>query len=117
VTYTLNDGGPYRCCLFEPPIISHFHELRLIRRRVVFLLNLQRCIRTQPQRDVRGLHRLPHYPHQATAQSVDVGLVSELGRVRSKQPVLEEGAPDDRTLEADPGERVEVLARPDAASG
>ena len=34
-----------------------------------------------------------------------------------RQPALEEGAPDDRALEPDPGERVEVLPRPDAARG
>ena len=35
----------------------------------------------QPQRDVRGLHRLPYHPHQFGFQRVEVRLVPQLGRV------------------------------------
>src|SRR5215213_8868830 len=37
-------------------------------------------IGSQPQRDVLRLHRLPDHTYQVIAQSVQVGLVSELGR-------------------------------------
>src|SRR5215213_264568 len=42
------------------------------------LLALPGRIGTQPQRDVRGLHRLPNHPHQVVAQRLQVRLVSQL---------------------------------------
>src|SRR5215204_5532247 len=44
------------------------------------MLALRGCVGAQPQRDVRRLHRLPHYPHQIAAQGVEVSLVPELRR-------------------------------------
>jgi hypothetical protein len=41
---------------------------------------LQSCIGTQPQRDVRRLHRLPYHPNQIITQCVQVRLVPQLGR-------------------------------------
>src|SRR5215208_8376701 len=35
---------------------------------------------TQPQRDVGWLHRLPHDSYEVTAQGVEVGIVTQLGR-------------------------------------
>jgi hypothetical protein len=35
---------------------------------------------TQPQRDMGGLHRLPHDSYEVTAQGVEVGIVTQLGR-------------------------------------
>jgi hypothetical protein len=36
--------------------------------------------KAQPQRDVGGLHRLPHNTHQIIAQGVQASLVPKLGR-------------------------------------
>jgi hypothetical protein len=47
---------------------------------LVRLLTLRSSIGTQPQGDVRRLHRLPHHPYQIVAQGVEVRLVPELGR-------------------------------------
>src|SRR5215210_682374 len=47
---------------------------------LVRLLSLRERIGAQPQRDVGGLHRLPHHPYQVVAQGVQVCLISELGR-------------------------------------
>src|SRR5215210_4374200 len=41
---------------------------------------LHSCVRTQPQRDVGWLHRLPYHPHQIVAQGLKIRLVPELGR-------------------------------------
>src|SRR5215211_5963901 len=38
--------------------------------QLLHLLTLRSSIGTQPQRDVRRLHRLPNHPHQVIAQSV-----------------------------------------------
>ena len=46
---------------------------------VVCLLTLRGGVGTQPQRDMRRLHRLPDHPYQVVAQRVEVGLVSKLG--------------------------------------
>jgi hypothetical protein len=35
---------------------------------------------TQPQRDVGGLHRLPHDSYEVAAQGVEIRLVTQLGR-------------------------------------
>ena len=47
---------------------------------LVCLLTLRRSFGTQPQRDVSGLHRLPHHPYEIVAQGVQVGLVPKLRR-------------------------------------
>src|SRR3712207_1663481 len=44
------------------------------------LLALPERIRTQPQRDVSWLHRLPYHPYQVLAQRLQIRLVSQLGR-------------------------------------
>jgi hypothetical protein len=35
-------------------------------------------IGAQPQRDVGGLHRRPHHPHQFVVQRIEVGLIPQL---------------------------------------
>jgi hypothetical protein len=55
-------------------------HLERTRRSLVCLLTLRCCLGTQPQRDVGGLHRVPYYPYKVAAQSIEVCLVSELGR-------------------------------------
>jgi hypothetical protein len=37
------------------------------------------CVRTQPQRDVGRLHRLPYHPYQAVVQRHQVCLVPQSG--------------------------------------
>src|SRR5215204_2980111 len=44
------------------------------------MLPLRNRIGTQPQRDMRRLHRLPHHPHQIVAQRVQVCFVTQIGR-------------------------------------
>jgi hypothetical protein len=39
---------------------------------------LRRRLGTQPQRDVGGLHSLPHHPHQFLIQRFEVRLISQL---------------------------------------
>ena len=41
--------------------------------------SLRWLVWAQPQRDVRGLHRLPHHAHQIVVQRFQVRLVPELG--------------------------------------
>jgi hypothetical protein len=52
-------------------------------RRLIGLLFLRTLSdlsgRTQPQRDVGGLHRFPYHAHEIVAQSVEVRLIPELG--------------------------------------
>jgi hypothetical protein len=43
----------------------------------------------QPQRDVSGLHSLPHHHYQFGVQGVQVRLISELGRGKDRRGVLD----------------------------
>src|SRR5215211_2902584 len=49
------------------------------------MVSARSTIGAQPQRDVCGLHRLPHHLHQVVAQGVEVSLVSQLGREGCKR--------------------------------
>jgi hypothetical protein len=61
-----------------------FHPHRCIKRLLVCLFVLGGCIGARPQRDIRGLHRLPYHPHQITAQRE---LLCE-AEVRTREPLL-----------------------------
>src|SRR5829696_5590358 len=50
-----------------------------VNRGLVCLLTLQGCIRTQPQREVLGLHGLPHHPYQFAIECLQVRLIAQLG--------------------------------------
>src|SRR5829696_6779936 len=55
-----------------------------VNRGLVCLLTLQGCIRTQPQREVLGLHGLPHHPYQFAIECLQVRLIAQLGGERLK---------------------------------
>jgi hypothetical protein len=49
-------------------------------RSLVCLLTLRSRLRSQPQRDVGGLHRLPYHTYQIIAECVEVRLIPQLDR-------------------------------------
>src|SRR5215213_7822307 len=55
-----------------------------VNRGLVCLVTLQGCIRTQPQREVLGLHGLPHHPYQFAIECLQVRLIAQLGGERLK---------------------------------
>src|SRR5215211_1678832 len=76
----------YLCCSLELLAGSELRRITLPRtwvnkgKKVLMCLLALRSPRVgmQPQRDVRGLHRLPYHPHQILLQRLEVRLVPQL---------------------------------------
>src|SRR5918995_6293275 len=70
-----------------PPAKSQFDksdavgvQLRRTRRGLAVCLLFRARLRTQPQRDVGWLHRLPYHPYQGVAQGGEICFVAQLDR-------------------------------------
>jgi hypothetical protein len=62
---------------YTPPATRTRAPEQVLLRSVGHVVLLRGSIGSQPQRDVRRLHRLSHHSHQIVGQRVEVGLIAQ----------------------------------------
>src|SRR5215208_5053027 len=75
-----SDRGTQRNSPRTPAGQGSLAMMRLLTRPRSSLLAIWGRLGAQPQRDVGGLHRLPHHPYQVVAQCLKVSFIAQLHR-------------------------------------